>query len=408
MQEQIFTATNGVEVKYKHKPAKYDYNHIIFVFSGFNNPLPGKKWDFINAMSDCPCDVIWISDDFKGMHTYYLCIDMDFKVEKAIIEFISFYKVKKSLSFDNITLTGFSKGATAALYYGLKLNISNMVLSVPQIFIGSNVDLSWKDTAIHMMGKNYTQTHMKYLDSLIPRMLKKDKYFQKNIYLLTSEEDVQYKVHIEPVIPDLSKYSNFNLLKSYSLLVRKHQDVTKHHTSLLLSIYYALASEATPRFNNGEVNFFGNQLISVSSPSLDPYINLYRLTVINKRLYINGVGLLRGWHTKSYSDIDYILLIKGKNEYSKNLAKAHNSNLTRDYFEDELVIYDKCFFTTYRYEGIDISDIEKGTYKLYLEMKIKEKNYKVVREIVSTKKLNYNEEDFSFISNNSSNELIIK
>ncbi|NRD71122.1 hypothetical protein HQR03_11310 [Psychrobacter okhotskensis] len=48
MKEQVYIATNGVKVKYKHKPSKYDYNHIIFVFSGFLNANPGN-YDFLNA-----------------------------------------------------------------------------------------------------------------------------------------------------------------------------------------------------------------------------------------------------------------------------------------------------------------------------------------------------------------------
>lgn len=407
MQEQIFTATNGMQVKYKHKHSKYDFNHIIFVFSGFNNPLPGK-YDFINALNNCPSDIIWISDDFEGMHAYYLCINMDFKVEDAITEFINFQTKKRDLSFKDITVTGYSKGGSAALYYGLKLDISNIVVTVPQIHIGSYVGEFWKDSAEHIMGNDYTSTHRLFLNNLIPQLLKETVSFQKNIYLLTSEQDTQYKEHIEPFLPDLNRYSNFNLFKSHSLLVKGHADVTRHHTSFALSIYYALASEATPRFNNGKVDFFGSQSISTSEPSLEPFINLHRLTIINNRIYINGVGLLRGWHTKNYSDIDYVLIIKGKNEYFKNLAKAHNANLTRDYFEDKLVIYDKCFFTTYRYEGIDISDIEKGKYKIYLEMSIKERNYKVVKEIVSIANLNYDEESFSFISSSTNNELTIK
>lgn len=406
MKEQVYTATNGVKVKYKHKPSKYDYNHIIFVFSGFNNPLPGKRWDFINAMTDCPCDVIWISDDFEGMHTYYLCIDMDFKVEEAIKEFIGFQTHSKELDFDHITLTGFSKGATAALYYGLKLNISNLVLTIPQVSIGSNVDLSWQDTAKHMMGKNYTNMHMKYLDNLIPNLLKKDSKFDRNIYLLTSEEDVQYKVHIEPILPDLEKYSNFNLLKSHSLLVRQHRDVTVHHTPLLLSIYYALASEAIPRYSKGKVNFFGNQSLATNNLSLRPFVDLKSFSVKEKVIYIEGVGIIRDWHTDKWSDISYELIIEGEKTYYKNLAVGHRPALTRQYYKNRAVVYDKSWFTTEGYKGIDISDIPMGTYNLYIKMSIEgtEKTCK----LTSLDNIQCDNEKISFVSNDLENYLTIK
>lgn len=371
MNENIFKASNGVEVKYKHKPTKYDFNHIIFVFSGFNNPLPGK-YDFINALDNCPCDVIWISDDFEGMHSYYLCVNMDFKIEEAITEFIYFFIKKRNLTKKNVTVTGFSKGGSAALYYGLKLDITNIVATVPQIYIGDYLIQEWKEPAVHIMGIDYSKIKIQYLNNILPHILKKSDDLEKNIYLLTSEADIQYNSHIQPILPDLYKYSNFNLLKTYSLLVRQHNHVTGHHTSLLLSIYYALASEAIPRFNDGEVNFFGSQPIAKSRPSVEPFIDLYKITIVNDRLFLEGVALLRGVDVEKYSDINYELIFKGKNSYSKTLAKDNKPNLTREYFQKEIVIYDKCWFTTYKHQGLDISDIEKGKYQMYIKVRVRE------------------------------------
>lgn len=371
MDEQVFSADNGVQVKYKHKYSKYDFNHIIFVFSGFNDMLPGN-YDFIQALDNCPCDVVWINDDFEGMYSYYLCINMDFKIEVAVTQLMISFLKNKNLSWHNITVTGFSKGGTAALYYGLKLNISNIVVTVPQIYIGDYIDRSWEGPAKHMMGLEYSKTKVHYLNNLIPNLLKSDNNLKRNIYLLTSEADEQYYSHITPVLSDLSKYSNFNLLKTFSLFVRQHNQVTAHHTSLLLSIYYAIASEAIPRFNDGEVNFFGSQPIAKSRPSLKPFMDLHKITIVNDRLFIEGVALLEGVDVEKYSDISYELIFKGKNSYSKTLAKDNKPNLTREYFQKEIVIYDKCWFTTYKHQGLDISDIEKGKYQMYIKVRIRE------------------------------------
>ena len=382
MEELAFLADNGVQVKYKHKPSKYDFKHIIFVFSGFHDVLPGN-YDFIQALDNCPCDVVWINDDFEGMYSYYLCINMNFKVEVAVTQLMRSFLENKKLSLDNITVTGFSKGGTAALYYGLKLNISNIVITVPQIYIGDYLENNWKGPAKHMMGIDYPRTKIHYLNNLIPNLLKNDNNLKRNIYLLTSEADEQYYSHISPVLLDLSKYSNFNLLKTFSLFVRQHNQVTAHHTSLLLSIYYAIASEAVPRFNNGEVNFFGSQPIAHSEPSLKPFVDLHKIDVIDNRLFLEGVALLEGVDVENYSDISYELIFKGSKNYSKNLAKDNKPHLTRKYFQDEIVIYDKCWFTTYNYKGIDVSDIDKGNYEIYIRIKIRK--YEEVVKVNSTK-----------------------
>lgn len=254
--ELIYTASNGIDVRYKYKQGKYDFKHLIFVFSGFLNKEPGN-YDFINAMNDCPADIIWIGDHFNNNYAYYLCYNMDFSIEDAVTEFIHNKIAELDMEPHQITVTGFSKGGSAALYYGLKQGFRNIVVSVPQIKIGSYLMNNWSEVAKAVMGNNYTPIDVQFLDKQIIRLLKQEQKFDRNIYLLTSEADIQYKTEIEPYLADFNQYSNFNLLKTYSNFVREHNQVTSHHTALLLSIYYALASEAVPRYANGRVNFFG-------------------------------------------------------------------------------------------------------------------------------------------------------
>lgn len=403
MNEQIFTATNGIEVIYRHKPNKYDFKHLIVVFSGFLNAKPGN-YDFINALTDCPADVIWINDNFKGMYAYYLCIDMDFKVKEAIQEFVRFQMDKLNLSSENVTFTGFSKGGSAALYHALSMCIKNIVISVPQLHIGSYVHKNWKTVAEYMMGEGYNKAQIDYLDKQIVYLLKKDRDFAKNIYLLTSESDVQYLTEIQPYLDDFKKYQNFNLLKSYSVFVREHNQVTSHHTALLLSIYYALASEAVPRFNQGEVNFFGTQPVPKSSRGNSiPYVDLRKLNYKDNILFIEGVAILRGIHIIDYSDIHFELIfqdIQTGKEYVKKLARIHRPHLTRELFDGDFVIYDKGYFTTPELKGIDISDLPKAEYRLYIEIKTKHKQSKIA--LNSQKNLVQSSDCFSFNSNSAS------
>ncbi|MDA3978224.1 accessory Sec system protein Asp2 [Gallibacterium sp. AGMB14963] len=136
--EQTYQAGNGQIIKYRQKAAKYDFNHLLVVFSGFLHAKPGN-YDFANALNDCPCDVLWIADDFQGMYTYYMCINQDFCVEKAVQEFIGVKLDELGLTWKQMTFTGFSKGGSAALYHGLKFGVKNIVITVPQINVGSYI-----------------------------------------------------------------------------------------------------------------------------------------------------------------------------------------------------------------------------------------------------------------------------
>lgn len=392
--EQKYKAKNGVEVIYKHKSRKYDFNHLIIVFSGFLNANPGN-YDFNNALDDCPADVIWISDNFENMYTYYLCIGMDFKVEEAVTEFIHYKLSELKLNYDNVTITGYSKGGSAALYYGLKLPVANIVTTVPQIKIGSYVSQNWSHVAKHMMGENVTKAAKDYLDKLIIKQLKKVTDFDKNIYLLTSESDVQYKPEIEPILDDLKKYSNFNLIKTYSVFCREHNQITSHHTAILLGIYYCLASEATPIFKNNEVNFFGSQPKPLVKPSKDPetFVDARVLNIKNHRLFIDGIAFFRGYNFAEYEDVDYKLILKGKSLITKPLAKIHRPYLTKEFFDGKnFIIYDKACFTTYQHKGIDMSDIPNDRYELFIQIS----SHGIAKEVRLKTSKDLNKEDVEY------------
>ncbi|NRD70193.1 hypothetical protein HQR03_06545 [Psychrobacter okhotskensis] len=331
---------------------------------------------------------------------------MDFKIEDSISEFIKLKVKEKNLILSNMTVTGFSKGGSAALYYGLKLNISNILVTVPQIYIGSYINKNWHRTALHMMGADYSSVDIQFINNLLPRLLKSDTELEKNIYLITSEADNQYKEHLEPNLNDLMKYKNFNLIKSYSLFVREHNQVTSHHTSLVLSILYALASDAIPRFNDGNVNFFGSQPIKKSKASLNPIIDLKIINIQNDKLFIEGVGIVEGVDVEDYQDINYELIFKGKSNFIKKLAKAHRPNLTRGYFKKEIVIYDKCWFSTYQHLGLDVSDLTEGSYELYIKIKVK--GSEVITKMTSSVKIEYSDNNFSFNSDFKGNVFIVK
>lgn len=369
--EQNYQASNGLTIKYRQKKAKYDFSHLIVVFSGFLNAKPGN-YDFGNALNDCPCDVIWINDDFQGMYTYYMCINRDFCVENAVQEFIRFKLAELGLTSEQMTVTGYSKGGSAALYHGLKYGVKNIVITVPQINVGSYVNKNWQFVAKHMLGDNYNNDDIAFLDNTMVNLLKQDTLIKRNIYLLTSEADVQYPTEIAPYLDIFKKYENFNLIKTSSVFIREHNQVTSHHVALLLGIYYSLASQAVPRFPNQAVNFMGKKLVADPTPTAEPIIDLLSAKIAENRLFVDGVGILKGLPAKEYKDVDYSLILRATDkEIVLPLAKANRPKLTKDFFDGKsFVVYDKCWFTTYQYKGVDISHIPANEYKLFLKVKI--------------------------------------
>jgi len=354
---------NGIEIKFKKKNRKYDTKHLIVVFSGFGGT--GEfTYDFEGALQDCPADILWIKDDFFEHCTYYLCKGMNFSVEFAVHDFIKKNLEELNLTKEQCTVAGFSKGGSAALYFGTKYNIKNILSTVPQFYVGSYARKNWPVVANHMMGED-SEINVKAIDHLITDVIKEDKILDKNIYLLTSCADKQYMPEIAPNLSSLIKYKNFNLLLSTSILVREHNQVTVHHLPLILGILYSLAQGAAPRYGYTELG--GDAYSIPKKPSAIPLTVLKSVKIENGKFYPEGVAILRELSCAENKDI-IIRLHLVNDEISKeiHLAKGHKPYLTRFLYNGNFVNYDKGWFCSPSHAGFILDDIAVGKYQLYI------------------------------------------
>ncbi|MDN7142943.1 hypothetical protein KC131_20025 [Pseudomonas sp. JQ170] len=355
-------------IKYKFKTRIYDTRHLLVIFSGFgaNSEF---TYDFENSLQACPANVLWIKDDFGGHCSYYILQNNEFSPEIAVQKLIENTLTSLGLQKDECTLAGFSKGGSAALYHGLKYNYKNIVSTAPQMNIGTYVSNNWEQTAYNMLGPNNAE-RIELLNGLLPSALKSDKKLDKNIYLLTSEADIQYPTEIEPFKGEFVKYNNFNFFLSCSVLVRAHNQVTAHHTSLLLSIFYALSNNIAPRF--GYIELRGDAINEGKKTDIGkPIIQLKTLEARNNKIFIDGIGILKHVSSDQWSDIKFQLKLKDINssyEISFDLAKDNRPFLTREFYSESFTSYDKSWFCTMKHSGIDSTDIPRGKYQCFLRI----------------------------------------
>jgi hypothetical protein len=385
MLEKI-SVIDDIKIKYKFKPRKYDTRHLIIVFSGFGSNTE-FTYDFENALQISSANILWIKDDFDNHCSYYICKNSKFNIEHAVLKLITHTLNNLKLSKSECTLVGFSKGGSAALYYGLKYDFQNILITVPQMHIADYIAKDWPETAKHMIGEDLLQTNHDALNSILPNLLNTDKNLNKNIYLLTSKADTQYKTDIEPHLGGFIKYSNMNLLISESVLVRAHNQVTSHHSQLLLGILFSLTSNAIPKF--GFVTLKGDEPAQpIIDPALQtPHIELKNLKISDKLLFIEGIGVIKNVSCANWNDINYNLIFRSDNlnDIILGLAKNNRPSLTRDLYDSQLVNYDKGWFCTLRNKGLDISRIPAGVYQLFLHINAqgveKEVTLKYAKEI---------------------------
>lgn len=365
-----FELVNDIKIKYKYKKRKYDASHAIFIFSGFGGGGRQFTYDFENALQECPAHVVWIKDDFSDYCAYYLCQNLSFAIEEAVHSFIILMLEKFGLDKEDCSLAGFSKGGSAALYFGLKYNFKNIITTVPQFHIGSYIIKHWPLVAEKMLG-GITDEKTSRLDSLLPELLLNDKQTNKNIYLLTSRADDQYETQVKPYVKAFAKYQNFNFFMANSQLIREHNQVTSYHVPLLLGIFYSLAQGATPRY--GMCELAADNRLRLRASFADPVAILKRISISDKIIFPEGIAVLKGISCSEYSDIHIDMIFENEEqEIIFPIAKHHRSILTRQLYEEGFVNYDKGWFCTTKFQGLNVKDLPPGCYHILLDITCQE------------------------------------
>lgn len=359
---------HGIEIKYMRKSARYDTKHLVVVFSGFSGD--GKPtYNYENTLSDCPAEVLWIKDVFFGGESYYLCAKGKLNIEPVVIALIQRVVQELGLSSADCTFLGGSKGGSAALYYGLKYDYKNIISCVPQFYIGSYVEQDWLYAFRHMMGDldiEGVEALQEGLNHFIATAAA-NACSEKNIYLFTSLADPQYKTEVAPNLGLFDKFTNFNLIMANSAFITRHNQVNRHIVSPVIALVHLTSMGLAPKLENTEIKY--RQFVAPDNPSMEPFVVLKVLRVEGVRFFLEGISILRGVPCGDYSDIDIFLLLKDKDKVQEiKLAKGNKPDLTRQLFDKDLVLYDKGWFCTKSYAGLQLDDFQVGDWKCSLRI----------------------------------------
>ncbi|MFJ4518278.1 hypothetical protein [Streptomyces sp. NPDC088816] len=241
-------ASGTFPVEYRFAHAKSGNRHLVVVFANFSAP---DDYGWSNGVFDnVRANILWIRDRFHGMNSYYLCKEMDFTLEESVAALI--FNVMRSLSLtpDDVTLWGGSKGGSAALYFGLRHGFRNIVSIVPQFLIGTYVRKVHPKVAAFMLGEGMPEENVRAVDALLPELVRSETNRTANIYLLSSPQDEQYREQVEPFLGLFQRYENFNFIHSESPFITDHTQVTRRNVPALIGILNLLADGLPPRLGH--------------------------------------------------------------------------------------------------------------------------------------------------------------
>ncbi|MEW2140084.1 hypothetical protein AB0892_26430 [Streptomyces sp. NPDC005409] len=244
---RVFTGVDSagaVPIEYRFSHAKNGNRHLVVVFA--NLYAPGEYGWADGKLNLLRSNILWIRDLFDGANSYYLCKGMDFSLERSVAGLISRVMNALSLSPDQVTMFGSSKGGSAALYFGLKYGFGNIVASVPQFLIGTYVRDGIPDAARLMMGE-VTEENVRVLDSALPDLVRSGANQSAHIYMISSPQDEQYAGQVEPFLGLFQGHENFNFVYNDSPLITDHGKVTLRNLPTLMGLLNLLVDGITPR-----------------------------------------------------------------------------------------------------------------------------------------------------------------
>lgn len=366
------TIIDGIEIGYKFQIGKSDRKHLIVIFSGFR---AHGTYDFGGTvLRDSQASILWIDDTFNSAHSYYMLADGGSDISSSINAFIESILIDMNLPKTSCTLAGFSKGGSAALFYLAKYDYPTAVVTVPQFRISDYVRDFHPGTLSPMFTNTDSDVYQNFNVELI-RLIERDDNLRKNIYLITSPADIQYQTEILPHVKILERYENFNYIVTETPLVRQHDQVTRYNVPVILSLLALLAEGFSPRI--GHVRNGSSDLAdaALEKPVFEKdeaqglavgSVDVFR--IVEEKLYVEGHAVFPGHGTDDYHTQKTVLrLLSEESNISFKLAQARENILNSRYYKNSYIDYSFAKFATYKYKGLDISNIPTGKYRIIID-----------------------------------------
>ena len=201
---------------------------LIVVFSGFTAGKP--VYSYIRTLKNVKADKVFILDDFGSRGSYYLMENGTFLPRELCCELLEF--VIKKGNYSTISMLGSSKGGTAALYYGLEFNATNVYAAANQYYIGNYLSSSFFTPVFtDMVGHTPTAEDVSRLNNVMREQLDLHKDSKTIIHLFYSQNEHTYQEHTIGLINDL-KRNNIPFTETIENF-SNHNDVGKYFSSFL-------------------------------------------------------------------------------------------------------------------------------------------------------------------------------
>lgn len=216
---------NGKQVDTKRR--------LIVSFSGFAGRYQKGRYNYIRSLSKSNSERIFLLDNFgfKGVGSYYLGNQCMLYKNKAIPELINSVS---SPYIDETVFIGTSKGGSAALIYGILMNVNKIIIGSPQYRIGDYLlENDYHKLILNEIIDIENGYDVSWLNNIIDYLLDQ-KVYTGEITLIYSTIEKSYEWHTKPLIDAIKKH-NIHLIL-FDEKFENHNDVGRYFNKYLASL----------------------------------------------------------------------------------------------------------------------------------------------------------------------------
>ncbi len=263
--EEIYES--NVPIKYVFEAGKRHKDSLIIIFSDSNGNEVDElnKYDYLAELKNIDCNKLFILDNYGPKGCYYLGFNLNFEVETSVASLISYITRITNVHYKNIIMVGTNKGGSAALYFGLKYNMGNIIVGNPHIRIAEYILKNEKVTAEYLLGFNPSKFEIEKLNQLIINQLNKN--VLSKIFLLNGDSP-KIKNHTDIIVKELA---NRNIVYEHSETteVENFNDVNNVFPKYLLMQLSSLLHNININEVDFNKNMDGNCLIQIDTDNHD-------------------------------------------------------------------------------------------------------------------------------------------
>ena len=324
--ELNYVDNNGIELTYMfERDIENKSDGLIVVFSAFSSN--GKpEYNYVRTLRNVHVNKLYILDNYGPRGCYYLGNDNKYEVAHAVCNLIEMILSNEKISKKKTTFVGSSKGGFAALYFGLLLNIGNVIVGEPQIEVGNYlIGAEGEDVLQYIIGETEYKSKLEKLNQILYDIVD-EKEIKTTVLIHAGLHTYHFRKHILPFYSYChKKFSIFLNIEEYD----RHNDLINHFPNLLTTRIAEIYPEVLTKLyiKSIDISQMNNEFV-IKTDAVNGKLFAWYVLKDGERIYIEQYSQCNifKYNYDNYSPGEYVFVAFVKDE-NGNMMQAQTQKI---------------------------------------------------------------------------------